>query len=275
MGKIYKVCKVVIMKTLLLLIMAGMFSSCRNYPPEASSYVIIEGDTIPLFAAVLIDFNPNYDERRYLDLERRAYYRNDSIIVDIAIEKAKDYCFQDTIVYLLKDDSIINVKTNEFYLLKNEHIIAEDIIGAKGIIMNEYETNKLINTYVEGKIYSKSHWTNGNIDSIIVDDKEINKRIKMTFNYNPFKSQRKTKNGGLCFYIDHLGWDRIPFIILGLYGDIPQADLKTVKNESFRSGKDDTYIYENHFDDEGNLIKFYFPERGVSLELKYEESRRH
>ena len=89
----------------------------------------------------------------------------------------------------------------------------------------------------------------------------------MTFNYNPFKSQRKTKNGGLCFYIDHLGWDRIPFIILGLYGDIPQADLKTVKNESFRSGKDDTYIYENHFDDEGNLIKFYFPERGVSLEL--------
>ena len=122
--------------------------------------------------------------------------------------------------------------------------------------MNEYETNKLINTYVEGKIYSKSHWTNGNIDSIIVDDKEINKRIKMTFNYNPFKSQRKTKNG-----------DRIPFIILGLYGDIPQADLKTVKNESFRSGKDDTYIYENHFDNEGNLIKFYCPERGVSLEL--------
>ena len=267
MGKIYKIYRVFIMKTLLLVIMTSMFSSCRNYLPEASSYVIIEGDTIPLYAAVLIDFNTNNDERRYLDLERRAYYRNDSIIVDISIDKVEDYWYQDTIVYLLKDDSIINVKTNEFYLLKNGHISAEYVTGAKGIIMNEYETNKLINNYVEGKIYSKSHWTNGNIDSIIVDDKEINKRIKMTFNYNPFKSQRKTKNGGLCFYIDHLGWDRIPFIILGLYGDIPQADLKTVKNESFRSGKDDTYIYENHFDNEGNLIKFYFPERGVSLEL--------
>ena len=53
--------------------------------------------------------------------------------------------------------------------------------------------------------------------------------------------------------------------MLGLYGEIPQADLKKVKNESFSSGKDD--IYENHFDNEGNLIKFYFPERGVSLEL--------
>ena len=265
MGKINKIYQVFLMKTLLLVILAGMFSSCRKYPPEASSYVLIEGDTIPLFAAVLIDFNANYDERRYLDLERRAYYRNDSIIVDIAIEKAQDYWIQDTTVYLLKDDSIINVKTNEFYLLKNGHIIAEDIIGAKGIITNEYETNKLINTYVEGKIYSKSHWTNGNIDSIIVDDKEINRRIKMTFCYNPSKSQRKIKNGGLCFYIDHLGWNRIPFIMLGLYGDIPQADLKKVKNDSFRSGKDD--IYENHFDNEGNLIKFYFPERGVSLEL--------
>lgn len=265
MGKIYKICQVFIMKTLLLVIMAGMFSSCRNYPPEASSYVIIEGDTIPLFADVLLDFNANYDER-YLDLERRAYYRNDSIIVDIAIEKAKDYWFQDTTVFLLKDDSIINVKTNEFYLLKNGHIIAEDVIGAKGIIMNEYETNKLVNTYVEGKIYSKSHWTNRNIDSIIIDDKKINRRTKMTFYYNPSTSQHETKNGGLCFYIDHLGWDRIPFIMLGLYGDIPQADLKKVKNESFRSGKDD--IYENHFDNEGNLIKFYFPERGVSLELK-------
>lgn len=265
MGKIYKVYKVFVMKTLLLAIMAGMFSSCRNYPPEASSYVIIEEDTIPLFAAVLIDFNTNNDERRYLGFERRAYYRNDSIIVDISIDKVEDYWYQDTIVYLLKDDSIINVKTNEFYLLKNGHIIAEDVIGAKGVIMNEYETNKLINNFVEGKIYSKSHWTNGNIDSIIVYDREINRRIKKTFNYNPFTSQRKTKNGGLCFYIDYLGWDRIPFIMLGLYGDIPQADLKKVKNESFRSGKDD--IYENHFDNEGNLIKFYFPERGVSLEL--------
>ena len=265
MGKIYKIYRVFIMKTLLLVIMTSMFSSCRNYPPEASSYVIIEGDTIPLYAAVLIDFNTNNDERRYLGFERRAYYRNDSIIVDISIDKVEDYWYQDTIVYLLKDDSIINVKTNEFYLLKNGHISAEYVTGAKGIIMNEYETNKLINNYVEGKIYSKSHWTNGNIDSIIVDDKEINKRIKMTFNYNPFTSQRKTKNGGLCFYIDHLGWDRIPFIMLGLYGDIPQADLKKVKNEGFRSGKDD--IYENLFDNEGNLIKFYFPERGVSLKL--------
>ena len=51
----------------------------------------------------------------------------------------------------------------------------------------------------------------------------------------------------------------------GKNGDIPQADLKKVKNESFRSGKDD--IYENHFDNEGNLIQFYFPARGVSLEL--------
>ncbi len=265
MGKIYKICQVFIMKTLLLVIMTGMFSSCRNYPPEASSYVIIEGDTIPLFATVLIDFNTNNDERRYLGFERRAYYRNDSIIVDIAIEKAKDYWFQDTIVYLLKDDSIINVKTNEFYLVKNGHIIAEDMIGAKGIIMNEYDTNKLVNTYVEGKIYSKLYWTRGNIDSIIIDDKEINKTIKRTFCYNPSTSQRVTKNGGLCFYIDHLGWDRIPLIMLGLYGDIPQADLKIVKNKSFSSGKND--IYENHFDNEGNLIKIYFPERGVSLEL--------
>ena len=264
MGKIYKICQVFIMKTLLLVIMAGMFSSCRNYPPEASSYVIIEGDTIPLFADVLLDFNANYDER-YLDLERRAYYRNDSIIVDIAIEKVEDYWYQDTTVYLLKDDSIINVKTNEFYLLKNGHISAEYVTGAKGIIMNEYETNKLNNNYVEGKIYSKSHWTNGNIDSIIVDDKEIDRKIKKTFYYNPSTSQRETKNGGLCFYIDHLGWDRIPLIMLGLYGDIPQADLKIVKNKSFSSGKND--IYENHFDNEGNLIKFYFPERGVSLEL--------
>ncbi len=265
MGKIYKIYQFFITKTMLLTIMTGMFSSCRNYPPEASSYIVIEGDTIPMFASALIDFNAYSEEKTYLDLERRAYYHNDSIIVDIAIEEAKDYWYQDTTVYLLKDDSIINVKTNEFYLLKNGHIIAEYVTGAKGIILNEYETNKLINTYVEGKIYSKSHWTNGNIDSIIVDDKEINRRIKMTFDYNPFTSQCKTKNGGLCFYIDHLGWDRIPFIMLGLYGDIPQADLKKVKNESLRSGKDD--IYENHFDNEGNLIKFYFPERGVSLEL--------
>ena len=145
MGKIYKIYRVFIMKTLLLVIMTSMFSSCRNYLPEASSYVIIEGDTIPLYAAVLIDFNTNNDERRYLDLERRAYYRNDSIIVDISIDKVEDYWYQDTIVYLLKDDSIINVKTNEFYLLKNGHISAEYVSGAKGIIMNEYETNKLIN----------------------------------------------------------------------------------------------------------------------------------
>ena len=150
MGKIYKICQVFIMKTLLLVIMTGMFSSCRNYPPEASSYVIIEGDTIPLFATVLIDFNTNNDERRYLGFERRAYYRNDSIIVDIAIEKAKDYWFQDTIVYLLKDDSIINVKTNEFYLVKNGHIIAEDMIGAKGTHMLK---EKYIQSYIgQGEI---------------------------------------------------------------------------------------------------------------------------
>ena len=96
-------------------------------------------------------------------------------------------------------------------------------------------------------------------------DKEINRKGKKTFIYNPSTSQHETKNGGLCYYIDHLGWERIPFILLGYYGDIPQDDLKKVTNEIFRSGKDD--IYENHFDDEGNLIKFYFPERGVSLEL--------
>ena len=273
MGNIYKIYRVFIIRILLLVIMAGMFYSCRNYPPKASSYVVIEGDTIPLFAAVLLDFNANHEERRYLDLERRAYYRNDSFIVDVAIEKAKDYWYQDTTVYLLKDDSIINVKTNEFYLLKNGHIIAEDVIGAKGIIMNEYETNKLVNTYVEGKIYSKSHWTNRNIDSIIVDDKEINRRIKKTFYYNPSTSQHVIKNGGLCYYIDHLGWERIPFILLGYYGDIPQADLKKVTNEKFRSGKDG--IYENHFDNEGNLIKFYFPERGVSLELNKQPTSRY
>ena len=273
MGKINKIFQVFVMKTLLLVIMADMFSSCHNYPPEASSYIVIEGDTIPMFASALIDFNAYSEEKTYLDLERRAYYHNDSIIVDIAIEEAKDYWYQDTTVYLLKDDSIINVKTNEFYLLKNGHIIAEDVIGAKGIIINEFETNKLVNTYVEGKVYLESHWTNENIDSIIVDDKEINRKGKKTFIYNPSTSQHETKNGGLCYYIDHLGWERIPFILLGYYGDIPQDDLKKVTNEIFRSGKDD--IYENHFDDEGNLIKFYFPERGVSLELKYEESRRH
>ena len=273
MGNIYKIYRVFIIRILLLVIMAGMFYSCRNYPPKASSYVVIEGDTIPMFATVLLDFNAYSVEKKYLDLERRAYYRNDSFIVDVAIEKAKDYWYQDTTVYLLKDDSIINVKTNEFYLLKNGHIIAEDVIGAKGIIMNEYETNKLVNTYVEGKIYSKSHWTNRNIDSIIVDDKEINRRIKKIFYYNPSTSQHVIKNGGLCYYIDHLGWERIPFILLGYYGDIPQADLKKVTNENFRSGKDG--IYENHFDNEGNLIIFYFPERGVSLELNKQPTSRH
>lgn len=265
MGKIYKIYQVFLTKTMLLTIMTGMFSSCRNYPPEASSYIVIEGDTIPMFASALIDFNAYSEKKTYQDIERRVYYRNDSIIVDIAIEEAKDYRFQDTTVYLLKDDSIINMKTNEFYLLKNGHIIEEDVIGAKGVIINEYETNKLIKKYVEGKEYSKLYWNKENIDSIEFYDKEIDRREKRIFFYNLPAIRRETNNGGLCFYIDHLGWDRIPFILLGYYGDIPQDDLKKVTNEIFRSGKDD--IYENHFDNEGNLIKFYFPERGVSLEL--------
>ena len=68
MGKIYKIYQFFITKTMLLTIMTGMFSSCRNYPPEASSYIVIEGDTIPMFASALIDFNAYSEEKTYLDL---------------------------------------------------------------------------------------------------------------------------------------------------------------------------------------------------------------
>lgn len=249
-----------------------IISSCQRASHDISPYYISNGDTIPLYRAIHIDFN---DDEQY-----SSYYHSstDSLLIAIdtqILPNGSSFC--DTTEYLILKDSIIDLSTDRYYLVHDGLITGKKTVYGGFEYLFKYQDNRLVlsgtkdaDGNIGGKGGNSTHytWENNKITSVTWSLANIARReIRLT--YKDHSTSSKTKDGALGFYIDEfVGWQGIPFLLLGYFGDIPGADLSKKESYDLQDGQlFSTASYKNSFDKDGMLKTIEFKDRGVTLEI--------
>lgn len=246
---------------ILFIFFASFLSSClrSNDKLIADDFILFQGDSLFLLCGVMEKNTEEYN--RYSEYERTdRYYSNHekNIVIDIQKVKQNAITTLDTIIYVVKEDSIINISNGYDYLLVKNNRIVKGYWGHKrnmrlgyvydkegcliktGLVDNHQTIQDNISSYVweKGRIVSIRHFVGE--DSIT------------TCLYDGEKGEFGTMDLYICQLVNR---DALPFIVLGYYGHIPNYSISQTytldKAEKIRKDR----CYHNYFDKDGRLDK--------------------
>lgn len=238
-----------------------VMTSCGRNTHESSPYVYIEGDTLYFFASMCVNYKDFHEEN--------LYYRNDAVLVNIMSQNYNNKWQNDTLMYLFAGDSILDCNTNAYYLVDSGLIVsAHGIPHAIGSFNYRYTDRRLTHISVINDldtIHDDYNWIGNKIDNNLhYHNSQCN---KYEFIYNDKDAYHRAKDGGLGYYIECFGWECVPLVLLGYYGDIPQYNLTAVK--SYCKSSTEQHVYENHFDKNNRINKIYLPVRSTTIDFNF------
>lgn len=233
--------------------------SCTGEPFSADEKFFFQGDSLCLLCGVM-EKDADYGLMSHGYEHTDVYYTNrkKNVIVDLCKNVQNGTTTLDTIIYVIKDDSIINETRKSDYLLVKNRRIAKGLWGHKRNMRLGYVYDKegcLIKTGIADNHQtiqdniSSYVWENGRIISIryFVGEDSIT---------NCLYDGERGGFGTIELYICQLlNRDALPFIVLGYYGHVPNYSISQTYtlDKVGRIRKD--RCYNNYFGKDGMLNK--------------------